>query len=286
MLTIIIVLAILFAVFEIGASLLKVAKSFLEILAPLVGIIILLALVINFIDAYGKTVIKVIAFGLGLLSVIAVASLFYKIVLSAIGKKEYVRLLDFVGISENSNASASAKTRERVIAKGLALRLNSEYTASARFYRAVEAEVLQKKFFTISDLTAIVKVNSNASPSSDGVFALMVHLAKKNSLLLLDPSDPATPAVSECCCLQNESVRTLVDIVRKQGLMDKTQFANKVFQADPSFQAVTWLPLAFLQLLVQLGEVEKAADTKQGRLYAVKGFENLNCEATSTEISL
>ena len=282
MLALIIVIAILCALFGIGAALAKTAKVILWV----VGGFFLVCVIIGILQAYGGVLLKAAVVVLGILIVTAVVyTIFTKIRLS-LSTKKYIQWLDSVGISENHSAPFASEVQERAVFKGDALRLNAKYTASFSFYQEAESEILQKQMFTISDFTAVVQTKSRICLSTEGIVAMMEYLAKKNSMALFDPTTPATPAVPEYCCIRRDLSCELTNLAMGKGMITQSEFKTIALDNEPILRAAAWIPSSFLDLLAARGELTVAADVGGGeKLYKKKGSLE-GSEAISTEISL
>lgn len=116
---------------------------------------------------------------------------------------------------------------------------------------------------------------------------MMEYLAKKNSFALFDPTMPAMSAVPEYCCIQQNLSCALTDLAKQKGITTPSAFRTAVLSAEPIFRDAAWIPQSFLDLMVSRGEMERGPRTTDNELlYVMKGLENLESEATTTEISL
>lgn len=289
MLALIIGIAILCILLGIGATIAKIAKVIIWGLGGLFLVVMVLTIFREYSEVLLKAtgvILKVAIVIFGILIIVAVIYGIYTRIKLSLNTKKYIQWLDSVGISENRNAPFDSEVQERIIFKGAALRLNAEYTASRRFYQAVESDILQKQLFTISDFTAVVQAKSTICLPTKGIIAMMEYLAKKNSLALFDPSMPAMSAVPEYCCIQYDLSRALTDLAKKEGIVTQDVFKTAALCAEPIFRDAAWIPSSFLDLLVSRGEMEIAKTKSNEQLYVMKGLEGLQSKATSTEISL
>lgn len=285
MLALIIVIGILCILFGVITKAAKVVFG-------VVGAFFLICMILAILREYGGVLLNaagvilwaaIIIFGV--LIVAAVVYGIYTKIKLALNTKKYIQWLDTVGISENRSAPFDSEVQERAVFKGDALRLDSKYTASFRFYQEAESEILQKQMFTISDFTAVVQTKSRICIPTDGIVAMMEYLAKKNSLVLFDPTAPTTADVPEYCCIQRNLSHALTELARKEGMVTQGDFKTVALNSEPILRAAAWLPSSFLELLVSKGEMEKAVKVGDEQLYKMKGSLE-GSKATTTEISL